>query len=275
MTISSLLLHCDDDADYPDRARIALDLAQRYEAHLTAVYTNPTSDAIPETYGRISARGYLSEELHMARQKARDARKLLLEACANKGVSCEWVWEQGPLLSVLTNYSLHADLAIVSQTPPASLEEILFDYMPDHLPMTGSCPVLILPQGFTGELPLRHPLIAWKSEREASHAVRGVLPILRAAETVTVISVDASEKEKALTDRFLQWLSLHRVTINLEQRQKKGRKIATVITETAQEKNCDVMVMGGYGQSRLRELVMGGVTRSFLKKMPLPILMGH
>ncbi len=211
----------------------------------------------------------------MARQKARDERKIFLESCAQKGISCEWVWERGPLLSVLTNYSLHADLAIVSQTPPASLEEILFDYMPDHLPMTGSCPVLILPQGYTGPVSLRHPLIAWKSEREASHAVRGVLPILREAETVSVISVDADEKEKALTDRFMVWLHQHRVTANLEQRQKKGRKIASVISTAALEKGCDVVVMGGYGQSRLRELVTGGVTRTFLKKMPLPILMGH
>lgn len=275
MTISSLLLHCDDDANNPDRIRVAIDLARRFKAHLTAVYVNPTSDEIPETYGHVSARGYLNEELHMARQKARDGRRVLLERCEREKIPCDWIWERGAVLSVLSNHSYHADLAIVSQTPPSNLEERLFDYMPDHLSLTGSCPVLILPQKFKGDISFHHPLVAWKNSRESSHAVRGVLPILRDADNVTVVSVAPDASEAVLNDRFLTWFALHGVTPVFEQIESRRRKIARVIIDAAREKQCDVIVMGGYGKSRLRELMLGGVTHTFLKKMPLPILMGH
>ncbi len=273
MTITSLLLYCDDDADYPVRSRVALDLAYRYKAHLLVVSMEPSAENVPGSYGR---RGYLGQELDLARQKLRNAEQELREICKRDEIACSWFWEEGSLLECLSRRSYHADLAIVSQTPPNSLEEVLFDYMPDHLAMTGSCPVLILPKDFSDDLAFHHPLVAWKNRRESALALRGALPLLQKARHVSIVAVDPEDGEELLADELLLWLERHSVLkASFEVRAHTREEPSKVLAAVAREKECDYLVMGGYSHSRLREWILGGVTRSFLNDMPLPILMAH
>ncbi len=271
MTITTVLLHCDNDADYPLRRRVSLDLARQYEAHLLVVAVEPRAENIPGLYGRG---GYLGQELKLARQRLSDAEQVIKEECALAEVPCTWYWENGQPLDCLSRRSYHADLAVVSQTPSNSLEDMLFDYSPDHLAMTGGCPVLILPKGYGKEVTLNHPLVGWKNRREAAQALHGALPLLKRARKVSIVSVNPEDGEEILSNDLLQWLARHGVTQGaFHVRNERYGDTADILTEEAQTRGCDFLIMGSYSQSRLRELILGGVTRSFLTSMSLPILM--
>ena len=273
MSITTILLYCDDDADYPARSRVALDLARRYRAHLQVVSVEPDATHIPNVYGRT---GYLGQELELARQRIRDAEQTLKNECARDGIRCTWYWEEGAPLECLTRHSFHADLAVVSQTPANTIEDVLFDYMPDHLAITGSCPVLIMPKDFTGEFGMNRPLVAWKNRREAALALRGAIPLLRNAERVRILSINPKSGEELLAESLVQWLESHNVmNTTFQVRAHEDSKPYEIVLDCIAKHECDYLVMGGYSQSQIKEWILGGFTRSFLDKMPVPILMGH
>lgn len=273
MSLTTLLLYCDDDADWEARSRVALSLARRFRAHLQVVSVEPDATQIPNMYGRT---GYLGQEVELTRQRLRLAEEAMKEECCRDGIRCSWYWEEGGALECLTRHSFHADLAIVSQTPANTIEDALFDFMPDHLAITGSCPVLILPKGFSGEFSMNHPLVAWKNRREAALAVRGAIPLLRNAAQVRILSINPKSGEELLAQSLIQWLESHNV-MNASFQVRAYEEISPyeIVLDTLAKLECDYLVMGGYSQSQLKQWILGGFTRSFLDKMPVPILMGH
>lgn len=274
MTIKSILVHLANDADHGARLQVAYGLACRHQAGITALYTATPIGMPAAIAGRGASSAYIAEAIEIAREKAALVEADFRDWSARNALPCRWIVEEGDPLELLSRQSYYADLAVVSQTDTGNLEEMLFNQLPDHLAMTGSCPTLVLPQGHDGQVPGRRALVAWKPGRESSRAVRDALPLLRAADQVTVLTVDASEHEAASAAPLAAWLGLHDIQAQIETCASHDG-IAQTLQDYATRHRYDLIVMGAYGHSRLRELVLGGATRDMLGGASVPLLMSH
>jgi nucleotide-binding universal stress UspA family protein len=128
-------------------------------------------------------------------------------------------------------------------------------------------------------LPPARVLIAWDGSREASRAVPDALPLLRLAEEVVVLIVDAAKLGPRFGPRpgvgILTHLGRHEVVARVKAVESGGAAIAGLILAQAAEESADLVVMGGYGHSRLREMILGGATRHMLERMSMPVLFAH
>jgi nucleotide-binding universal stress UspA family protein len=122
-------------------------------------------------------------------------------------------------------------------------------------------------------------LVGWDSSREATRAINDAMPLLQAAQAVTVLAIDptdgpAGHGEMPGADIALH-LARHGVKATIESTVSAGIGIGNVLLSRASDLGADLLVMGAYGHSRVRELVLGGSTRTVIESMTLPVLMSH
>jgi nucleotide-binding universal stress UspA family protein len=194
---------------------------------------------------------------------------------ADKGVTSEWVGEIGTEADWFAEYGRTADLIVVGRG-----EE---KWGPDYMLMEAALmdtgkPVLIAPKAAVAQVPPLNRVvgIAWKNTREAGGAVRAAMPFLRAAEQVIVFIVpegpEDSDKSHLRLVRMLRW---HNTNVTIQSLSDDERTPVDLLLEAAAKANCGLLVMGGYGHTRLREAVFGGFTRAVLQAASLPVLMAH
>jgi nucleotide-binding universal stress UspA family protein len=139
-------------------------------------------------------------------------------------------------------------------------------------------PTLVLPQRPRSRpFELGTVAVAWDFSRAAARAVSDAIPLLEKAKKVRVVTV-LNEKHldnKHSAEELSKHLSRHGIDVVLERVDAKGRRIGEVLEAYVASHASDMLVMGAYGHSRLRELVLGGATKSLLSKPPLPILFSH
>jgi nucleotide-binding universal stress UspA family protein len=149
----------------------------------------------------------------------------------------------------------------------------------EELVLSAGRPVLLIP--YAGHFPEvgRRVLVAWNAGREAARAVTDALPLLARASIVQVVAFDprkggADHGDIPGADIALL-LARHGVKVSIAQQQSKEVDVGNQILSRAADMQSDLIVMGAYGHSRLRELVLGGVTRTLLDTMTVPVLMSH
>jgi nucleotide-binding universal stress UspA family protein len=189
------------------------------------------------------------------------------------GVTAEWSSEIGTEADWIAEYGRTADLIVVGRGEEEWGPDMVL--MEAALMDTGK-PVVIAPRasapanGVVG--------VAWKNTREAAGAVRAALPFLRAAGHVTVFVVpehseeEDGDKSHLRLARMLRW---HNKNVSLQVLREHSRPAVAVLLDAATQANCGLLVMGGYGHTRLREAVFGGFTHAVLEAAPLPVLMAH
>jgi nucleotide-binding universal stress UspA family protein len=140
-------------------------------------------------------------------------------------------------------------------------------------------PVLIIPRAGSGHELGQNVLVAWNGRREASRAVFDALPILQQAKAVRIVAVNPQSDEEAAQDVAALDIrgSLERHGVRCEPVQTVGPRggVGQTMLTCAKDYGCDLLVMGCYGHSRLREFVLGGATRHVLSHMTIPVLMSH
>ena len=148
---------------------------------------------------------------------------------------------------------------------------------PERLAMEAGRPVLLIPkQGVMQGMPTSIT-VAWKPCREAARAVADSMPLLKKAKQVQVLTVDEGEggREGALPDNELaNALARHDLNVNVTRLPKSANSAGEDIRRRATEQS-EMLVMGAYGHSRLREMVLGGVTRHMFSRMTIPVLVSH
>jgi nucleotide-binding universal stress UspA family protein len=150
------------------------------------------------------------------------------------------------------------DLSIVSQPRPES-------------------PVLIVPYIQSAGLKLERVMVCWDGSRSAARATADALPLMAKAATTEVVTVTegSADQDEIPGIDLAGHLARHDIKIELKRLVRGDMDIADVILSYAADCSADLIVMGGYGHSRLREFVLGGVTRGLLKSMTVPTLMSH
>ena len=278
MPIRTILLHMANDDAHANRLAVAATLAKRFAAHVEVLYiATPVSMPAGAT-GRAASYGYIAEATAIAHENAERIEGETALALA--GLPYRWSVEEGDHVALLAERATYADLAIVAQSATERSGDRIALQVPDRLPLATACPTLVLPPGQPVGAPIgRHVLIAWKNSRESTHAVRNAMPFLETAETVTVLTVEPPGHHARTTgndgDALVEWLDRHGIAARHRNAVALGGEVGDMILSSAAELGADLLVMGAYGHSRLRELVLGGATRSVLAHMPLPALMSH
>jgi nucleotide-binding universal stress UspA family protein len=265
------------DADAIDAA---IDLAAHFGAHVSILemvdLPMPTANpwglpdvAMGDVYSRLRAQG----EVNVAKRKTQLAN-------APVQVDVRLVESLFAEPARMAAHCAHyADLAVVAGGANASAEgEIAHAYFSALLLESGR-PVLVVPPRTRDARPPRRVLLAWRPTAEAARAVHDALPFLIAAEHVDVVAIDPPGGDRGDGQQpgadIATHLARHGVRVNVVVRESRGRAVSSILLEHAREMPAQLIVAGGYGHSRLREWVMGGVTRELLVSSPVPLLFSH
>jgi nucleotide-binding universal stress UspA family protein len=260
---------------------LAAALAERFAAHLVGLYPLPTPQA-PRHLGYYDPAlldPFFAEMRERARSAAVKVRETFDHAAGLRGLSTEWrEITEGPEADPAL-HARYADLAILGQLDPDRVETELVRPRPEQVALASGRPVLIVPYAGHFDNAGRRIVIAWNSTREAARAVGDAMPFLASAELVTVLTIDPREGpgghgELPGADIAVH-LARHGVKTQIERTVSAGLPVGEVLLSRIADLGADLLVMGAYGHTRLRELLLGGATRSVLRSMTVPVLMSH
>jgi len=200
---------------------------------------------------------------------------------AAKGAEVQTEWRQPDqnvigtdILHLISGQTRYADIVVMGQ--PSS-EQRLGELTADIIIAAGR-PVIIVPNaGGFSNAPQR-VVVAWNGSREAARAAFDALPLLKEAQSVYVVTTHNGGGKGADTpksEEMSHTLARHGVKAEAVLLDKRGASTGEALKKFASEQDCDLLVMGCYGHSRLRERLFGGATRHFLQNMILPVLMSH
>lgn len=164
------------------------------------------------------------------------------------------------------------DLTVVLQ--PDSSDASYDNLVPQAILFNSGGPMLMVPHIHKGPLVARHVGIAWDGSRLAARALRDALPFLAGAKAVTVIAVNESMGE-ASSDYVVSHLARRGIAARVERLTVDRGNVHGTILSIAADSGIGLLVMGGYGHSRLQERILGGVTRGMFESMTVPVLMSH
>ena len=164
------------------------------------------------------------------------------------------------------------DMAIVLQ--PEASNASYDNEIPQHVLFDSGGPMLMVPYIHKGPLDAHHVGIAWDGSRLAARAVRDAMPFLMGAKAVTVIAIN-EEAGEASSDHLVAHLGRRGIAARVQRLTMDRGNVQGAILSVAAESNMGLLVMGGYGHSRLQERILGGVTRSMFDCMTVPVLMSH
>ena len=270
--MKSILLHVYDDSALDDRLQVALGLCRTFDAHLTCIQVTPYSAYVSfEPLGGVYTQNLVLDEI---REREGGVRERLEARLALDDVRWDWVAMDGPVVPSLVKASALCDLLILGQFPgdgsPLDRTLPIVDELAVHAP----CSVLVLPAGISS-VDLSQPVvIGWNGSPEAANAIRNALPILRMASKVMIVSVDQDPKNFPQTATS-SYLSRHGIFSELHVLPADRQHAAHVLEKFATDQGAACLVMGAYGRSRLRETLLGGVTKDMLGSSKVPLLLNH
>lgn len=259
---------------------VALPIARENDAHFIGLHVMPR---VPLLYGVVAAEIPQSIITHQEEMLKRTADQLgaHFEArCVKVGVRAEWRCNKvqyDDVAADVVGQSLCADLIVVEQ-------QVEGDYptpvdLPSRIVVETARPVLIVPNAGKYETVGRHVVIAWNGSREAARAAFDAVPFMRSAKSVRILAIDPKSREGydsiALGDEIALCLARHDIKAEVTVTRSGDISVGDELLNRLSDEGCDLLVMGCYGHSRLRETLFGGVTKNLLEHMTAPVLMAH
>ncbi len=271
--MKTILVHMMRDDARGRRLATAVALAVEHRALLVGLFTRPPHMTPPAVVGRAASAAFLREMEAGLRDQEEVVKAEFERATAKAGVSAEWHNYDGEIIEGLAYQSHVSDLLVVSQTPPETIEDIVTGNRPDHAMMVAGCGTLIVPHGDGPAETGKRVVIAWERTREARRAVHDAMPILRRASSVTILTCRATRDRPGEVLRA--HLERHGVRADVRADYGSNDEIGEIVLEHAAELSADLIVMGAFGHSRLREMVLGGTTAHMLSRSTVPLLMSR
>ena len=285
MAVKDILVHLDPTPRSEAVLNVAAALAVQHGAHVTGllVVDLPPPEVFygfPSAFMDVQRAEDVVERMRDSRmEEAAGIEGKFRDRLKRDGLAGEWRVVEGDTAEVLSLHGRYADMTIIGQPDPASVDagrtpEISFGTL-----MATGRPLLVVPFAGSFEAFGTNVLVGWNATREAARAINDAIPLLQAAKKVTVLSINprrgiGGDGEVPAADIALH-LARHGITA------EAAHTIATDISEGdallsyAADIGADLLVCGMYGHSRLHELAFGGVTRSLLTEMTLPVFMVH
>jgi nucleotide-binding universal stress UspA family protein len=259
----SILVQGGRDAGMGARLDTAMALARVHDGHLTLLIDTPVDKYVTvDPYGgAILAREALETAL-----KEDDALAAAIgERLARDDVRFDVAQSELPQMDALVRYGDLADLVVVSRSSGVA----------GDLALGASCPVLALPDQAALTLPLVTVCIAWDGGSEAARALKAAIPLLTEATDVRVLTVATDKADGFPPTEALRYLARHGIKAELTELARGSSVEETLVSEVTRV-GAQLVVMGAYSHSRLREFLFGGVTRFFLDELTAPpLLIAH
>ncbi len=285
MALKDILVHLDAAPRSAVRLALAADLAGKHGAHLTAIYiVEMPSPALfyGDPSGFADAR-LVDEMMNKMRETAmvgaRRVEQSFAERIRRDGIAGEWRLVEAIAADTVALHARYADLAILGQHDPGDSSISSATQIAASTLLSSGRPMLVVPYAGPVDRCGETVLVGWKSSREAARAVNDALPLLQQARSVTILAVNPEQGIGGDGDVPAADIALH-----LARHGVKAAAAHTVATEVsegdvllnyADDIGADLIVAGGYGHSRLREFAVGGVTRTLLTTMTVPVLLSH
>ena len=253
----------------------AVSVASALGAHIAAL-TCEQHVQVPGHFisgAAVGLPGIIAGEARKSRKNAQDLLAAFEAAAAKSGISGESILEKCATFEtpeLLVEYARLRDLTIMPESNDRWYAEAV---------MFGSGrPILILPQNPRSRpFELGTVAVAWDFSRAAARAVSDAMPLLEKAKKVRIVTVLNEKRldDKHSAEELAKNLSRHGIDVVLDRVDARGRPAGGVLEAYVASHELDLLVMGAYGHSRLREFILGGATNSLLSKPPLPILFSH
>lgn len=273
-----LLVEIDGSKTSEKRIDYAIRLAQRFDAHLTGLYI------IQAFVPPMAVEAYVTRDMEALiyaseTEQANEALDRFRAAAERAGVQFETRSDKGPhhdLARILGLHGRYADLVIVGQQDPNDRGVSL---NPGDVVLSSGAPIMIVPHIGAPANTAEKVTIAWNASRELARAVREAIPLLEKAKSVDVVcfkpTTTASGHGELPGADIGLYLSRHGIQVDVQILEGGDIDVGNALLSHIADCGSDLLVMGGYGHSRLREAVMGGATRTILDTMTVPVLMAH
>ncbi len=279
MDFKNLLLHLDHSSGCNNRLQVAFALAKKYDALITALFVVP--DYVVPSYveAQISV-DLITDVTEKAMARAREKLSGYRQMAEEAGVSLDAHVLEGQVIPILREHSKYSDLLLLGQDQPDDPDNASYG-LADALLFEGACACMMVPHSGKLATPGQRVLLTWNASRESARALREAMPILIAADEVVVLSSepDGADAEIARghphADELARFLESHGIESVSSGIADMDISTSDAILGQAAEMNADLIVMGAYGHARLREIILGGVTRDLLKQSTLPLFLAH
>jgi nucleotide-binding universal stress UspA family protein len=277
MTIRSILAIADGGATTQATLETAVATAKRFEAALDVLHVMADVNSVVPVIGEGMS-GAMVEQLMSAMgqtiaTRAARARDAYQKVCTESGAKVSWRETTGREADVVAAIGRLTDLIVIgrpngeAEAPlAATLDAALFD---TGRPVLVASPTAAHAQAIGGRVAL-----AWNGSAQAARVVASALPILEAADHVSVLTVGTIDSAATAQD-LIAYLTRHGVRASHEAVTGGGASTGAILLAHAEQSRADLLVMGAYGHSRLREMILGGATRDVLSAATIPVLMAH
>ncbi|HYW76817.1 MAG TPA: universal stress protein [Gammaproteobacteria bacterium] len=260
-------------------------LAEAFDAHVTGIDVfsprYPSPAAVAAEYPGWNNISQMREEMEAAEKQAEQRKQEFTSMMDSEGLRrSEWRFVVGDPLETLALHARYADLVITGQVDPDDPAGGTNPDLPARVAMASARPVLVIPYAGTFPTVGRHALVAWNATREATRAVQEALPLLQRAESVRVAVFQngrdfaTAHGEEPGADIAL-YLSRHGIKVETSRLPAGDIAVGDALLSLMADTGTDLLCMGAYGHSRLREIALGGVTHDILRHMTAPVLMAH
>lgn len=280
MSYRSILVHLDDSQRYAQRIEVAARLAHQHGAHLLGLApsglvnlparVSPSLSGVPN-YLELAQASLNESAAALVTEFKRRAQDLGLVSFEGR------VDEDEAVTSLVRHAGVH-DLVVLGQTDRTAPTVALELDIPEHVLMRAGTPALVVP--YVGDFADVGGciVVAWNATRESARAVHDAIPLLRRAREVHLMCFERTSDLRHVSRLQLNdarhWLTRHGVDAKLHQEPVPG-DVGEALLSRASDLGADLVVMGGYGHSRLAEFLLGGVTRRLLARMMTPVLISH
>jgi len=281
MAYKDLLVHLDDSDACDQRVAAAIALAKRQDARLTGIAL--ALESTISTYIGIDFPSSLTDaQQEIVKNAAKNAIKRFEAAAITAGIdylSKTITCPASKAPEMLAFYARHADLTFLTQANPDARGKSFHEALMDGVLSQSGRPVYMVPYIGRRENKVRKAVIAWNGDKKSVRAVNDAIPLLLGRGQVTVLIVNPKQRGEeyggSQGDNLVSHLKQHGIDAVVDMQTVPDLSVDNIILNYISDMGADLLIMGAFGHSRLRERTFGGVTESILHQMTVPVLMSE
>ncbi len=273
-TYRLLLVHVDSGTECDSRLRVVAKTAREFGAHVLGVHVTPNIEFPTYVHARIPKSVFEAQKSE-AKSATENAAAHFRNVLSEFNVSTTWCADKGFVDRQLEYRARTTDLVFASVSRESGATNSGIE-VAEYMILCGSQPVVLLPSDAPCESVIGRTVVAWDGSRESARAVRDALPILERAPHVELVSVRSTRDDRHVSTTDIQeYLRCHSIGAESIELDSDNLSIGESLLQYASQCSADLMVMGGYGHTRLREMVFGGVTQHVLTHAHLPVFLSR